>query len=203
MRFVQNLMPLLKQAEPARVVSVFGGGFEASINKEDLDLKRNFSVLNCALHSITMTSLAMEHLAATNKGSALSFVHLFPGIVGTNIYTNSFPVPISTIYNYIMWPLMWPFSVNLGESGERNLFHSTSARYPAQGSSSKVGQGVPLPSGVDVALGSNGEPGSGTYLMNWKGETQAAGKTMQKYREEGMPEFVWKHTTDLLQRSAQ
>ena len=114
MRFIQNLMPLLEQAEPARVVSVFGGGFEASIKKEDLDLKHNYSVVSCALHSITMTSLAMEHLAATKQSSALSFIHVFPGIVGTNIYTNSFPVPISTLYNYGMWPLMWPFSVNIG-----------------------------------------------------------------------------------------
>jgi hypothetical protein len=201
MRFVQNLMPLLEQGEPSRVVSVFGGGFEASIKKDDLDLKRNYSVLNCALHSITMTSLAMEHLAAINKGSALSFIHLFPGIVGTNIYTNSFPVPISTLYNYAMWPMMWPFSVNLGESGERNLFYSTSARYPARRSTTEQGQGVPLSSSVGVARGSNGQLGSGTYLMGWKGETYVAGKTMQKYTEEGMPETVWKHTTALLQRS--
>ena len=199
MRFVQNLMPLLEKAEPARVVSVFGGGFEASIKKDDLDLKHNYSVLNCALHSITMTSLAMEHLADNHK--TLSFIHLFPGIVGTNIYTNSFPMPISTLYNYGMWPLMWPFSVNLGESGERNLFHSTSTRYPAK--RSKEGQGVSPSSGIDVARGSDGQLGSGTYLMNWKGETHTAGKTMRKYREEGMPEIVWKHTIDTLQRAVQ
>lgn len=199
MRFVANLMPLLESGKPARVISVFGGGFEGPINKRDLDLKRNFSVLKCALHSITMTSLAMEHLAATTKSKSLSFVHAYPGIVGTNIYTNSFPPPISTLYNYVMWPLMWPVSVNLKESGERHLFHATSARYPGRGGEA-AGQGVPVAGGgAGVAKGSDGRVGSGAYLMNWKGETSVAGKTMQRYREEGMPEVVWRHTVDLLQ----
>ncbi|KAI9847157.1 MAG: hypothetical protein M1837_003019 [Sclerophora amabilis] len=199
MRFVQNLLPLLEQAAPARVVSVFGGGFEYSINKDDLDLKHNFSIVNCAKHSITMTSLGMEHLATSHP--SLGFVHVYPGLVGTNIYSNSFKPPLSTLYNYVMWPMMWPFSVNLRESGERHLFHSTSARYPSNGASSS--QGVPVSDGSQVAIGSRGEPGTGSYLMNWKGETQVAGKTMQQYRAEGMPEFVWKHTTDLLERSVQ
>ncbi|RHZ57075.1 hypothetical protein CDV55_105885 [Aspergillus turcosus] len=108
------------ESGPSPVVSVYGGGFDYSINTSDLDLKHNFSLLNAYKHSITMTSLSMDP-------------------------------------PFLMWPFMWPFSVNLSESGQRHLFHLSSARYPAkQGIAS---QGVPLETG-DVARGTNGEIGS-------------------------------------------
>jgi hypothetical protein len=45
--------------------------------------------------------------------------------------------------------------------------------------------------------------GSGAYLMNWKGETSAAGKKMQNLRAQGMAQEVWKHTTELLSRTVE
>lgn len=201
MRFVQNLLPLLEAepSSPGRVVSVLGGGFEGNINTNDLDLKHGYNIVSCAMHSVTMTSLAMEHLAASHR---VSFVHTYPGLVGTNIYTNSFPAPLAAVYNYGMWPLMYPFSVNIDESGQRNLFHSTSMRYPANKlQASSEAQDTALPDGLQVAVGSNGTVGSGAYLMNWKGETSAGGKKMQKLREQGVAQKVWEHTTNLLDRT--
>ena len=198
MRFAQNLLPLLEAAEPqaGRVISVLGGDFEGNIKANDLDLKHNYNVVSCAMHSVIMTSLAMEHLAASHRAS---FIHAFPGIVGTNIYTNSFPQPLAALYNYGMWPLMYPFSVDLGESGERHLFHATSERYPAR-NLEKSGA-VAAHKGDRVAMGSNEVLGSGAYLMNWKGETSTAGKKMQRLRAQGMTRRVWEHTTDLLSRT--
>lgn len=198
MRFVQKLLPLLEASKegPARVVSVLGGGFEGNIDTNNLDLKRGYNIVSCALHSVSMTSLAMEHLAARHR---VSFVHVYPGLVGTNIYNNSFPPPVAAIYNYGIWPLMWPFSVNIDESGQRHLFHATSAQYPASGlHAGSDAQGTVVPDGLQVAIGSTGASGSGAYLMNWKGETFAAGKKMQKMREQGVAEKVWEHTTGLL-----
>ncbi|OJD22471.1 hypothetical protein ACJ73_06181 [Blastomyces percursus] len=226
MRFIQNLLPLLSTATPARVVSIFGGGFESSINTSDLDLKHNFSILNCAKHAITMTSLSMEHLASTtasqqqqqptNDGHlAVSFMHIYPSLVRSNIYTNSFPAPIAAFYNYVLWPtMMWPFSVDAQESGERHLFHLTSACYPGgNGDSSDTiaskqqNDGISVsvsgdPSAVEMAIGSNGKRGSGSYFLNWKGDGKPGSKFMQKYREEGMPEIVWRHTVNLLDEAA-
>ncbi|RLL96262.1 hypothetical protein CFD26_102550 [Aspergillus turcosus] len=108
------------ESGPSPVVSVYGGGFDYSINTSDLDLKHNFSLLNAYKHSITMTSLSMDP-------------------------------------PFLMWPFMWPFSVNLSESGERHLFHLSSARYPAK--EGIASQGVPLETG-DMARGTNGEIGS-------------------------------------------
>ncbi|KAL5339031.1 hypothetical protein BJX70DRAFT_364824 [Aspergillus crustosus] len=199
MRFIQNLLPLLETASPSRVVSIYGGGFEFPINTSDLDLKHTFSLLNAYKHSITMTSLSMEHLAKSHP--SVSFIHGYPGLVGTNIYTNSFPAPISTFYNYAMWPLMWPFSVNLTESGERHLFHLSSARYPAmkQGGTG----GVPLEAGEEVAKGITGGPGSGAYLLNWKGDVRSSAKILEQYRKEGVSEEVWRHTERLLDEAVQ
>lgn len=201
MRFVQNLLPLLENAQtmPGRVVSVLGGGFEGDINTKDLELKQGYNIYSCAMHSVTMTSLAMEHLAASHRAS---FVHVYPGLVGTNIYTNSFAPPLAAVYNYGMWPLMYPFSVNIDECGQRHLFHSTSARYPVNKLlSPSKSQGTAVPDSLQTAVGSNGNVGSGAYLMNWKGDTSAGGKTMQKLREQGVAQVVWEHTTQLLDRA--
>jgi NAD(P)-dependent dehydrogenase (short-subunit alcohol dehydrogenase family) len=198
MRFTQNLLPLLEAAEhqPGRVISVLGGGFEGNINADDLDLKHNYNIVSCAMHSVTLTSLAMEHLAASHRAS---FVHVYPGLVGTKIYTNSFPRSLAAVYNYGMWPLMYPFSVNLEESGRRHLFHATSEHYSA--SAVDKSDVTVTRDGDGVAIGSDGVLGSGAYLMNWKGETSAAGKKMQKLRAQGMARKVWEHTADLLSRT--
>ncbi|KAI5247037.1 NAD(P)-binding protein [Aureobasidium subglaciale] len=198
MRFVQNLLPLLEaaEAEPGRVVSVLGGGFEGTIDVDNLDLNKGYNIVSCAMHSVTMTSLAMEHLAASHRAS---FVHVYPGLVGTNIYTNSFPPPLAAVYNYGLWPLLWPFSVNIEESGQRHLFHASSGRYPAKmldGSNDTA-----VHEDGRIAISSDGTIGGGAYLMNWKGETSAAGKKMQQLRSHGMAQKVWDHTTSLLDRA--
>lgn len=195
MRFIQNLLPLLSatpSAAPSRVISIYGGGFEFPINTSDLDLKHTFSLLNAYKHSITMTSLAMEHLATTNP--SVSFIHAYPGLVGTNIYSNSFPAPVAAVYNYLMWPLMWPFSVDLGEAGERHLFHLASGRYPARDAARDHG-------GDEVAMGITGEKGGGAYLLNWKGDSRSSAKILEEYREQGVAEMVWRHTEGLLEEA--
>lgn len=198
MRFIQNLLPLLSStpsSAPSRVVSIYGGGFEFPINTSDLDLKHTFSLLNAYKHSITMTSLAMEHLATANP--AVGFVHAYPGLVGTNIYSNSFPAPVAAVYNYVMWPLMWPFSVDLAEAGERHLFHLASGRYPSRDG---AGDGVQVEEG-EVATGITGEKGGGAYLLDWKGDVRSSAKILDKYREQGVAEMVWRHTEGLLEEA--
>lgn len=137
-----------------------------------------------------MTSLAMEHLAKTNP--AVSFVHAYPGLVGTNIYNNSFPKPVAAVYNYAMWPLMWPFSVDLKEAGERHLFHLASGKYPAREEISVED---------DVATGITGEKGGGVYLLDWKGDVRSSAKILDKYREQDVAEVVWRHTEGLLEEA--
>ncbi|KAL4777064.1 hypothetical protein BDW60DRAFT_55020 [Aspergillus nidulans var. acristatus] len=202
MRFIQNLLPLLESEHepstspepnsiPSRVISIYGGGFEYGINLSDLDLKHTFSLLDAYKHSITMTSLSMAHLA--KRHPKVSFIHAFPGLVGTNIYTNSFPGPVAAAYNYLFWPLMWPFSIDLAECGERHLFHLCSQLYPAKDGNGKED--------VDIATGIDGVRGSGAYLLNWKGDVRATSAVLGRYLGEGVDRAVWRHTEEVLEEA--
>ncbi|KAL3496703.1 hypothetical protein BJX62DRAFT_193826 [Aspergillus germanicus] len=199
MRFIQNLLPLIEStpgSEPTRVISIYGGGFEFPINTSDLDLKHTFSLLNAYKHSITMTTLSMEHLSKVHR--KVSFINAYPGLVGTNIYNNSFSAPVAAFYNYAVWPLMWPFSVGVQESGERHLFHLSSGNYPAKDQDAgSIADGE----GEGVAKGVDGRVGSGAYLLNWKGDVRSSAKILEQYRQDGTAELVWKHTEELLEQA--
>ncbi|KAL4928627.1 uncharacterized protein BDV17DRAFT_291552 [Aspergillus undulatus] len=197
MRFISNLLPLLSKSDQSRVISIYGGGFEYPIDTSNLSLSRpgSFNALKGYKHSITMTSLAMSHLSKQYPN--VSFIHAFPGLVGTNIYSNSFPGPIAAVYNYAIWPMMWPFSVGLKESGERHLFHLASSMYPARNGGDggvqdgREGEG-------EVANGLDGVKGSGAYLINWRGGIRPSSKILDEYREQGIDEMVWRHTEEVL-----
>ncbi|KAJ0414468.1 hypothetical protein BJY00DRAFT_295142 [Aspergillus carlsbadensis] len=198
MRFITNLLPLLESTpstEPTRVISIYGGGFEFPINTSDLDLKHTFSLLNAYKHSITMTTLSMEHLAKLHPN--VSFIHAYPGLVGTNIYSNSFPAPVAAFYNYAMWPLMWPLSVGVEECGERHLFHLSSGMYPPKNAEQA---GKPA-EGEEVAKAIDGSVGGGAYLLNWKGDVRSSAKILEQYREDGTAEVVWRHTEEILEQA--
>ncbi|KAL8742428.1 MAG: hypothetical protein Q9184_008258 [Pyrenodesmia sp. 2 TL-2023] len=93
--------PLLSLAPNPRTVSVLAGGQEGKINLDDLSLKHNYGVLTCANHGSTMTSLAFEHLA--HQHPTISFIHVFPGYVRTNIMQSGFPwvcLPFTSLPEY-------------------------------------------------------------------------------------------------------
>ncbi|KAL8859965.1 MAG: hypothetical protein Q9178_003514 [Gyalolechia marmorata] len=199
LRFVQNLLPLLTLAPNPHVVSVLAGGQEGKIYEDDLELKHNYGFLACANHGTTMTTLAFEHLAKENP--RVAFVHVHPGYVETNILQSGFPWPITALYTYILKPLMSFLAVPLPECGDRQLFHATSDRYPPL-SSSSPGSGVPIPSDLSIAEGSNGTTGTGFYIVGQTSEVASSGtgKLLSKYREQGLPEKVWRHTVEIFEK---
>lgn len=99
-----------------------------------------------------------------------------------------------------MLPLAKPFTVNLQESGERHLFHATSARYPPAEVRDPPGGGVALPKGVEVAKGADSREGSGCYLLNWNGETVGDEKLLEEYRKRDMGKRIWEHTHEVFDR---
>lgn len=168
-----------------------------------------------------MTSLFCEEAAARNPGVA--FVHVYPGVVKTGIFKTAFGPRLGWLLERTLIPLMTPFMVDLGEVGERSVFHATSARYPARDASadgafastsiarqevtaawdpeSKKVPGVPLPEGLKVAkgAGNNGHVGGGAYLLDWNGESKE-NKAMAGFRKEGMGPKVWEHTYEVFER---
>jgi hypothetical protein len=122
MRFISNLLPQLRTAttEPphfARSLNILGGGHEAAINLEDLDLKTTFSGIRCANHSIVMNDFMDEEFAAREPG--ISFLHSNPGIVITGL-ARGLPFYMRAIMK-ITTPLIALFAVGADETGQRQL----------------------------------------------------------------------------------
>ena len=202
MRFVQNLLPLLLSSPSSRIVSIHGAGKEGHLNEVDLELKHSFSMANAAMHTSTMNTLALEELASSHP--SISCIHVFPGVVITPAFTTfseDWSSPLRFLFRRAILPCAKLFTVTLQESGERHLFHATSARYPpARVKDSPLG-GVPLPNGVDVARGADWKEGSGCYLLNWNGETVGDRKLLEEYRTREMGKKIWEHTQEVFDRA--
>ena len=201
MRFIYNLLPLLSSSTNPRVVSIQGAGKEGRLNESDLELKHNFSLINGAIHTNTMNTLALQQLALANP--SISFLHVFPGLVLTGAFATTAETwyfPLRFLFLYLVLPLMRPLAVSLQESGERNLFHATSARYPPM-KDPQSGGGSALPKGVEVAQGPDKKVGSGCYLVDWNGEIITSNeRLLEEYRGKDMGRKVWEHTLEVFER---
>lgn len=193
-RFIVNLLPLLRQAPSLRrVVTVLAAGHEGPIHTNDFQ-SRNIPFTNVRGHSISMTDMMLEHVA--QEAPEVSFVHDYPGPVksGFGRETNSVLMRVAITIFKLVGPL---FYIPTRESGERHLFFATSSRYPPRSSADSEGaSGVPVPSGVSVAGGTDGEVGSGVYAVHWDGESVGPKplKQLTKLRDENMVKQVWEHT---------
>ena len=201
MRFVHNLLPQLSSAPSARIVDIHGAGKEGHINMADLELKHTFSLATARTHSATMTTLALIEIASSHP--SISCIHVFPNLVITgafNIFAEDWYFPLRLLFLRVVLPIMKLFTVTLPESGQRHLFHATSARYPPAGVRDPPAAGVPLPNGVDVAGGADWKQGSGCYLLNWNGETVGDRKLLEEYRKKETGKKIWEHTQEIFDR---
>ena len=195
MRFAQNLLPQLNNAakEPnsvARVLSVLGAGNEGKLIEDDLELKRNYSLMNSAAHSTTMTGLAFEHLAKENPN--ISFLHCFPGGVNTNVAKRMGGVTGWLMQTAMKSFLLKPWMVPLEESGERHLYAATAPAFAARSVAS-----------LEAIAGIDGVKNSGAYLVGADGEPTGKMKLINGLREKGMTEKVWEHTLQIFRRAEQ
>ena len=202
---MQNFLPHLRQASPglARVVNVFSGANGGVCYESDL-AGRTLSPLKHRIATATMTTMAMEHLAT--QAPEVSFLHMFPGFVRTA--NQDAPGMFFALIRAIMYVFGRWICLSLEESGERNLFHSTSAKYPPKSyrsleddpaSNHAPMAGVPLSSGTPVAETSEGSQGDGIYLINWDGETKK-NPLFAEYRANGMKEKIWRHIEEEFER---
>ena len=202
-RWTLNLMPLLTAAsqrqELSRVMTVLAAGSEGEVRLDDLELRRNFTLHACLAHCAVMTDFMVEELARRYPGTAFS--HSYPGTVKTGI-ANALTGPVRLAVK-VLYAVMTPWILNVQESGERHFFQMTSRCYPAANGNGggNGGVGLPIPDGLEMTRGSNGEVGSGAYLLDWDGKSTGDERLLRKYRELGMGAKVWEHTMAMFRQA--
>lgn len=185
-RFVQNLLPLIQRAQDfRRIVTVGGGSYEDYLDTND------FPALTIPVEKFRghLTSLVTLGLEGVAQGAPdVSFIHDYPGTVKTKLL-DRFPEEVLKTFEY----------VPIDECGHRHLFLATSAKFPpANGKDA----GVPLDDGVEVAVGTTGDVGSGIYSVGV--DCESASPTvlgrLGDMRERGLVEEVRRHTQEEFRR---
>ena len=200
MRFIIKLLPLLLASPlPAHVVSVYAAGKEEKISPEDLSLRTpgQYGQANVRSHVAYMTTLFMEKLAEQNPGH-LSLIHIFPGLVFGDAFSSAGLPTWFKIAFRLSEPFVRPFTVPIEENGQRILFLAT-PRYPARqatinGTATDLDKKSLTDGAIEMALGTDGNRGSGAYACDQNGETIPPKSTYKKLREEGLAGKVWEHT---------
>ncbi|KAI1324932.1 hypothetical protein F5Y16DRAFT_379642 [Xylariaceae sp. FL0255] len=191
MLFIQHLLPLLRQSEHARIVSVCAGGTEraSSIVLDDLDLKnpKNFTLLTARPHVAALITVTMDKMAALNPD--VTFIHSMPGWVATGNVNRGYEP--GSKWGFFVWiflgPLIKLFSMSLEVSGQKNLFQSTSAAFGGRGT----------PWDGPAALNTKNEPANGLFLVNHNCNSTPNAKVIAILREKAQVK-VWNHTQDML-----
>lgn len=195
-RIMQQLLPLLRNAKHlSRVVSIAGGTKEGKIYPDDLSgFKIPFRLFRG--HVVSLITLSMEALAA--RAPEVAFINTYPGMVKTALWEAPNGI-VGIIANFLISVLSKFIGVPIDESGARNLFLATSARFPG---ASKSADGVPLVAKLQTSRGVDGNSGSGVYSINWDGESapQSVETLLKGYRDEGLVDVVWQHLNDAFTR---
>ncbi|KAF2875856.1 hypothetical protein BDV95DRAFT_562768 [Massariosphaeria phaeospora] len=176
--FIENLLPLLRASETARVVSVHSGGFEYAnaLNVNDLNLEQPgaFGPMITQLHMGIMGTLTLERLAEAEENQSVVFIHSHPGIVRTgNLFRGWGEGWWGPWFAAIfMDPILMLLAFSLKESAERYLYQVTSGAIG--------GKGPTLP-GI-VGRTTRGEPSGGLFLVSKKCDTVKNEKQLAKLR---------------------
>ena len=195
MRLAHDLLPLLLRADRPRIVSIFAAGHEVNFYPEDLSLRSHYGLINNVSHVVFMTTFFFEALVAQNM--KISCLHVFPGLVKTAEFENGlFPGWLKWSFKWIMLPLITPWCISVEECGERNLYHSTSERYPARDRHGTATTTTKHGS-TEVVVGVDGTFGSGVYAVSSSGESiRRREGVYEQLRKKDMGKVVWEHTMD-------
>lgn len=193
MRCIIKLLPLLLASPlPAHAITICTAGFEAKLIPDDLSLRRpeNYGFVNRRSHLTYMTTFFHEALAKKYPGK-LSLSHVYPSFVMTPGFTKEGVAPwFKTVWTWFAGPILRVFALSPEDCGDRNLFVAT-ARFAAAGQGEASNQ---QPGDVDVAFGTDGMRGSGSYSVNWNGETIDIAKAYEKFDKEELGRKVYDHT---------
>ncbi|KAJ4482593.1 NAD(P)-binding protein [Lentinula aciculospora] len=118
----RDLLPLLRKSENhggARVYSVLsaGRGDLGSMDVDDLDLKKHYTIEKCRLAVSTYNDLSMQKFA--KEDPQISFSHAYPGLVRSAMITSS-RWWLTTAY-YLFYPFFVYFSQTPEAAGKIHI----------------------------------------------------------------------------------
>lgn len=190
-----NLLPQLRRASDLRrVVTVFAGGKEGKIFTEDLQAN-HISVLSSRGHITSTITLALHTLA--KQAPEVSFIHVYPGFVKTELSRELTGIG-AAIGKILFKPVIAYLQIPIDETGERQTYLMTSARFPPCGRERRDADGVSLSKGVDVAVAVDGKVGGGVYSIDYQAEGTNEGtqEIIRNYIEDNTAEKIWKDTEE-------
>ncbi|KAK8131111.1 hypothetical protein PG984_007549 [Apiospora sp. TS-2023a] len=153
-------------------------------------------------HATFMVTLSL--LAIAKSAPEVSFVHVYPGFVKTGVSRELTGI-VSAITKVLFAPVMSMLQVPIDETGKRQVYFATSARFPPRDArrGGKTDQmdgasGIALGSGVHTAIGADGTPGGGVYSIDYEAEgtSQRVQDLMRDLNGDGTTEQVWNHTEE-------
>ncbi len=197
--FALNLLPALQKATSLkRVVTVFAGGYEGPFDDKqwaEYAVKRPFKARGHLASMITKANNVMARRAPD-----VSFVHNYPGAVKTTFGKDVKGVMAVARWLFIVLsPLFFNYQTP-AECGAFQLYIATSARFPPAAGNAA---GVPLSSGLHIARGTDGKPGSGSYTINFDSENVSLGvdKHLAEANADGAEERLWAHIMDEIKQA--
>jgi hypothetical protein len=193
--FTQNLLPLLRASDRARVISVRAGGLESDwfFKPDDLLLEAPgaFGAMNTIIHMINMATLALERLAGMPENNGIVFIHAHPGTVRTGNLFRGFKE--GSLGSWMAWMFMDPIlrimTYREEEAGERYVYQITSAAFGRKG--------VPLRQGVAEGKNTTGQREGGLFLVHHTCETTLNEKALRKLRVSAQDK-VWDKAQEIV-----
>lgn len=197
-RFIVNLLPQLKHAQSLRrVITVGAGGKEGAVIPTDWQAN-NMGILSFRPHVTSMITLTL--LAIAKQAPNVSFIHDYPGFVNTGMSRELTGI-VPAITKVLFAPVMAMIKIPIDETGERQLYLATSARFPPRDHRSDVAGSagaVALGQGVSVAIGADGKSGGGVYSIDYEAEgtSERVQGILEGLKSDGIAEKVWKHVQE-------
>ncbi|KAK9236973.1 hypothetical protein V1525DRAFT_405206 [Lipomyces kononenkoae] len=209
LRLIYKLLPLLSASPHPRVVSILAGGSERDIDIEDLQVRKDYTLIKAIRTCTTQTTLAFEELAKSYP--TITFCHVHPGFVVTGIlnkFTHTakgmWTLP-ATLARWTFIPVVQLFGRSIEDAGEWGAFVSTSAKYPPAKPKQKD-VGIALTEGDTIAqstvVNDDGQ-GNGVYRLNNYGENvnNECDAILANYRQNHVGEKIWEETISVWERA--
>jgi NAD(P)-dependent dehydrogenase (short-subunit alcohol dehydrogenase family) len=193
--FAQNLLPVLRSSDHARVMSIRSGGMEGDFffNADDLLLEAPgaFGAMASVRHMGNMNTLALERIAEMPENKNIVFMHCHPGSVRTGNLFRGFQEGSwgSWLAAVFMDPVIWLMAYTEEEAAERYLYQITSAAFG--------GKGVPLVADVVEGKNTKGERDGSLFLVHHTCETTLNERKLKKLRVSAQDK-VWVKTREII-----